>query len=50
MSSELSATSPEYRQWLVDLKGRFRQVQLKAAVAVKEEEEDDGGGRGGRAF
>ncbi len=34
MSSELSATSPEYRQWLADLKGRFRQVQLKAAVAV----------------
>jgi predicted nuclease of restriction endonuclease-like (RecB) superfamily len=34
MSSELLATSPEYRQWLADLKGRFRQVQLKAAVAV----------------
>ena len=34
MSSELSATSLEYRQWLADLKGRFRQVQLKAAVAV----------------
>ncbi|TDM05993.1 MAG: DUF1016 domain-containing protein [Ideonella sp. MAG2] len=26
--------SPEYRQWLADLKGRYRQVQLKAAVAV----------------
>ena len=34
MSSELSATSPEYRQWLADIKGRYRHVQLKAAVVV----------------
>jgi len=35
MSSELSSVKqPDYRQWLADLKGRYRQVQLKAAVAV----------------
>ena len=34
MRSELSAQSPEYRQWLADLKSRYRQVQLKAAVTV----------------
>jgi predicted nuclease of restriction endonuclease-like (RecB) superfamily len=37
MSSELTPSSPEYRQWLGALKGRFRQVQLKAAVAVNTE-------------
>ena len=30
-------TSRDYRQWLGDLKTRFRQVQLKAAVAVNTE-------------
>lgn len=30
-------TSPDYRQWLGELKNRFRQVQLKAAVAVNAE-------------
>ena len=34
MSSELTAQGHEYRQWLSDLKSRYRQVQLKAAVAV----------------
>jgi DUF1016 N-terminal domain len=34
MSSELSAKSPDYRQWLADIKGRYRQVQLKAAMVV----------------
>ena len=34
MGSEPMASRDEYRQWLVELKGRFRQVQLKAAVAV----------------
>ncbi len=29
--------SPDYRAWLGDLKARFRQVQLKAAVAVNTE-------------
>lgn len=28
------ASGDAYRQWLVELKGRFRQVQLKAVVAV----------------
>ena len=34
MSSELTTLTPEYRQWLAELKARYRQVQLKAAVAV----------------
>ena len=34
MDSELTTLTPEYRQWLVELKARYRQVQLKAAVAV----------------
>lgn len=34
MSSELTTITPEYRQWLAELKVRYRQVQLKAAVAV----------------
>lgn len=34
MSSEISVRSTEYGQWLGELKTRFRQVQLKAAVAV----------------
>jgi len=34
MSSELQGNAPEYRAWLGELKTRFRQVQLKAAVAV----------------
>ena len=34
MSSELTTITPEYRQWLTELKARYRQVQLKAAVAV----------------
>ncbi|PUE21067.1 YhcG family protein [Limnohabitans sp. WS1] len=34
MSFELLANSHEYRHWLSDLKTRYRQVQLKAAVAV----------------
>jgi hypothetical protein len=29
-----TAISTDYRQWLSELKTRFRQVQLKAAVAV----------------
>lgn len=36
MNTNLTA-SPDYRQWLRDLKTRFRQVQLKAAVAVNTE-------------
>ncbi len=34
MSSELIQSQADYRQWLGELKTRFRQVQLKAAVAV----------------
>ena len=34
MSSEISGQTSEYGQWLGELKTRFRQVQLKAAVAV----------------
>ena len=35
MSSEpLLAAGSDYREWLGQLKTRFRQVQLKAAVAV----------------
>lgn len=34
MSSELTQVSADYRAWLGELKARFRQVQLKAAVAV----------------
>jgi predicted nuclease of restriction endonuclease-like (RecB) superfamily/predicted nucleotidyltransferase len=34
MGSELLPQQPEYRSWLGELKTRFRQVQLKAAVAV----------------
>ena len=34
MSSEVTIHTAECRQWLGELKTRFRQVQLKAAVAV----------------
>lgn len=34
MSSEMTIHTADYRQWLSELKTRFRQVQLKAAVAV----------------
>ena len=34
MSSEMTIHTADYRQWLGELKTRFRQVQLKAAVAV----------------
>lgn len=34
MSSDILPQQPEYRAWLSDLKTRYRQVQLKAAVAV----------------
>ncbi len=34
MRSEVTVQAAEYRQWLGELKTRFRQVQLKAAVAV----------------
>lgn len=34
MNADLTATQPEYRAWLGELKSRFRDVQLKAAVAV----------------
>lgn len=34
MSSEMTIHTTDYRQWLGELKTRFRQVQLKAAVAV----------------
>ena len=34
MRSDLTTLTPEYRQWLGELKTRFRQVQLRAAVAV----------------
>ena len=34
MSSEITGQKSEYGQWLRELKTRFRQVQLKAAVAV----------------
>ena len=31
---EITPNTADYRQWLGELKTRFRQVQLKAAVAV----------------
>ena len=34
MRSERIQSQADYRQWLGELKTRFRQVQLKAAVAV----------------
>ena len=34
MASEITPDTADYRQWLGELKVRFRQVQLKAAVAV----------------
>lgn len=34
MSSEIIQSQVDYRAWLGELKSRFRQVQLKAAVAV----------------
>ena len=34
MSSEIITSQPECRAWLGQLKSRFQQVQLKAAVAV----------------
>ncbi|MDO5057276.1 MAG: DUF1016 N-terminal domain-containing protein [Lautropia sp.] len=34
MSPEFSATTSDYRQWLSEQKGRFRQVQIKASMAV----------------
>ena len=34
MSSELQTPHPDYREWLAELKSRYRQVQLKAAVTV----------------
>ena len=37
MSSDEISTTAEYREWVVDLKTRFRSVQLKAAVSVNTE-------------
>lgn len=34
MNSELASQNHEYHQWLSDLKTRYRQVQIKAAVSV----------------
>nr|WP_295787542.1 PDDEXK nuclease domain-containing protein [Rhodoferax sp.] len=34
MTSEITPNTADYRQWLGELKARFRHVQLKAAVAV----------------
>jgi predicted nuclease of restriction endonuclease-like (RecB) superfamily len=34
MRSELQTPHPDYRQWLANIKGRYRQVQLKAAMVV----------------
>lgn len=34
MSSDKNVVSPDYRAWLTELKTRFRQIQLKAAVTV----------------
>ncbi len=34
MSSDINVHTGEYRQWLGELKTRFHQVQLKAAVTV----------------
>ena len=34
MSFEMTTNTADYRQWLGELKTRFRQVQLRAAVAV----------------
>lgn len=34
MSSDIATHTAEYRQWLGELKTRFRQVQLKAAVTA----------------
>ena len=37
MASELIRKSPDYKQWLTELKQRFRHSQLKAAVAVNQQ-------------
>lgn len=37
MTSERAVQTADYGQWLGELKTRFRQVQLKAAVAVNTE-------------
>lgn len=34
MDTDLQTSSPDYRQWLSEIKNRYRQVQLKAAVAI----------------
>ncbi len=34
MRSDLQTPHPDYREWLADIKGRYRHVQLKAAVVV----------------
>jgi len=35
--SKIEKTNTEYRQWLIDLKSKIRQSQIKAAVRVNEE-------------
>jgi len=37
MGSELSLQQQDYKQWLKELKQRFRKAQLKAAVSVNRE-------------
>ena len=37
METEIEKTNSEYRQWLIELKARIHQSQIKAAVRVNEE-------------
>jgi CxxC motif-containing protein len=35
--NKIKKSTPEYQQWLIDLKSKIRQSQIKAAVRVNEE-------------
>jgi len=37
MKTQIEKTSKDYRQWLIDLKSKIRQSQIKAAIRVNEE-------------
>ena len=37
MNTQIEKTDREYRQWLIELKAKIRQSQIKAAVRVNEE-------------
>jgi hypothetical protein len=37
MKTEIEKSNSEYRQWLIDLKAKIRQSQIKASIRVNEE-------------